>query len=187
MNQFVPYLPLVSVILLVAARLKEMGTRRDTISGPVREQWTLRLFTLVGLLISIGSMVEYYLEGLRMVWLWFILGWICGLSSFAIRRAAIAALGRFWSLHVEIRENHQFVQSGPFRYLRHPVYFSMILELVAFIVICHAWWVAIGIPCLFFPVLMRRLQLEEAALDEKFGPLYAEYRQKTSAVIPGIW
>lgn len=35
-------------------------------------------------------------------------------ASFALRRAAIRALGRFWSLHVEMREGHEFVTTGPF-------------------------------------------------------------------------
>ncbi|NDJ15643.1 MAG: hypothetical protein EBY17_31475, partial [Acidobacteriia bacterium] len=34
-------------------------------------------------------------------------------------------------LHVEIRETHQFVRTGPFRWMRHPTYFSMILELLS--------------------------------------------------------
>ena len=58
--------------------------------------------------------------------------------SFWLRARAIAALGRFWSLHVEIRENHEFVKTGPFRWMRHPVYFSMILELASICLILHA-------------------------------------------------
>jgi protein-S-isoprenylcysteine O-methyltransferase Ste14 len=187
MSQIVPFLPLVSVVALVAMRLEEMGTRRDTVPGPARDTTRLKLFTAIGLLIAAGSMTQYVLEGMHVQWVWFALGWIGGLCSFWVRRTAIAALGRFWSMHVEIRENHQFVQSGPFRYMRHPVYFSMILELLAFVFLCHAWWATLGILFLYGPVLRRRLQLEEAALDEKFGSLYEEYRKTTPALIPVPW
>src|SRR5260221_128453 len=65
------------------------------------------------------------------------LGVLCAVVSFKLRWGAIAALGKFWSLHVEMRENHQFVQEGPFRFVRHPTYFSMILETAAFGLLCN--------------------------------------------------
>ena len=72
-------------------------------------------------------------------------------SRFRLRWAAIAALGKFWSLHVEMRENHEFVQSGPFRFMRHPTYFSMILETAALGLICSAWWMLAVIPFALHP------------------------------------
>ena len=57
-----------------------------------------------------------------------------------IRVMAIRALGRFWSLHVEIREPHQFVQDGPYRIVRHPVYSSFVIEHIAIPLVGNAWW-----------------------------------------------
>ena len=112
------------------------------------------------------------------------LGWTCGLASFGIRRSAIAALGKFWSLHVEIRETHEFVRSGPFRWMRHPTYFSMMLELLALALILQAGWTALLVAVLFVPALLARVRLEEAALVEKFGEAYRAYQRSTPAVIP---
>src|ERR1700748_1771352 len=92
-------LPIVSVILIVALRLKEMGTRRDLIRGEIRERTTFRLLLSTGTLIAIASIVEYCQLRYGIWWPSFVLGWICGIASFAIRRRAIAALGKFWSLH----------------------------------------------------------------------------------------
>jgi protein-S-isoprenylcysteine O-methyltransferase Ste14 len=100
---------------------------------------------------------------------------------------AIAALGKFWSLHVEIRENHEFIQTGPFRWVRHPTYLSMILELLALALICNAFFTLLLIPLFFLPVLIMRIRIEEVALVEKFGDAYRNFQRTKSAVIPGIW
>ena len=117
----------------------------------------------------------------------FIPGALCGIASFAIRRRAITALGQFWSLHVEIRDQHQFVQSGPFRWVRHPTSFSMLLELLAVALILKAGIVLCLVPLLYLPTLAFRLRLEEAALVEKFGPAYQDYMRTTPALLPYKW
>ena len=180
-------LPLVSVLAIYVVRLVELGTKRDLIAGKIRENLTLRLFLLAGTVIFAGSILEFIFRAPRLWWPAFSAGWVCGVASFAIRRQAIAALGKFWSLHVEIRENHEFVQSGPFRFVRHPAYFSMILELLALALICNAFFTLLLIPLFFVPVLVARVRLEEAALIEKFGAAYRDYIQTTPAFFPVKW
>ena len=187
MKPLLAYLPIFSVIAIYIARLRELGTKRDLIAGKIRENLTLRLFLLAGTVIFLASIAEYFWRGARISWPLFALGWICGIASFWIRRKAIAALGKFWSLHVEIRENHEFVRNGPFRFVRHPAYFSMILELLALALICNALFTLVLIPLLFVPVLIMRVRLEEAALVEKFGAAYLEYQRQTPALFPWKW
>ena len=180
-------LPLLAVLIIYIARMIELGTRRNVIAGPVREKLSFQLFWLVGTLIWGGAVVEYFVRGNRLDWAWFIPGALCGIASFVLRRRAIAALGKFWSLHVEIREQHQFVQSGPFRWVRHPTYFSMLLELLAVALILKAGIVLCLVPLFYLPTLAFRLRLEEAALVEKFGPAYQEYMRTTPAFLPYKW
>jgi isoprenylcysteine carboxyl methyltransferase (ICMT) family protein YpbQ len=180
-------LPIISVILIVALRLKEMGTRRDLIPGKIYERTTFRLLLSTGTMIAIASIIEFCLLRHWIWWPSFVAGWVCGIASFAIRRRAIAALGRFWSLHVEIRQEHEFVHHGPFRVVRHPAYSSMVLELLALTFISQAWFTMLAIPLLYGPVLRRRIRLEETALTAKFGEVYAEYRRTTPALIPKPW
>lgn len=187
MSSLLYALPILSVVVLSVARLLELRRKRDTVRGPIRENLTLQLFLVTGLAVSLGSILEYCLRGGGIYWPSFILGWVMGVCSFILRRRAIAALGRFWSLHVEIRENHEFVRTGPFRWMRHPVYFSMILELLAFAALCHAWITALLAPLIFLPVLLMRVRLEESALIEKFGEGYREYQRTTPAIFPRPW
>jgi protein-S-isoprenylcysteine O-methyltransferase Ste14 len=180
-------LPLIAVAILYVARMVELGTKRQVIAGPVRERWSLRIFWLVGTAIWVGAVVEYFARQQRLEWPWFAAGVGCGVASFIIRRRAIAALGKFWSLHVEIREEHQFVQDGPFRWMRHPTYFSMLLELVAVALILKAVLVLILVPLLYLPALAYRLHLEEPALIAKFGDTYRDYMSATPAFLPYRW
>ena len=184
MASAIDYLPIISAVAICAARLAEIGTKRDTLRGAVKEHLTLLLFVLVGMFMVVGSIIEYWLRGHTISWPLFIAGWACAIASFAIRRSAIAALGKFWSLHVEIRDSHQFVQNGPFRFVRHPTYFSMILELLSMALLLNALWMTLVIPLLFFPVLIARIRMEEAALIEKFGDAYKKYQQTVPALLP---
>lgn len=178
------WLPPVAVLVIYVVRMAELGTRRDTVAGPVRERLTLRLFMLAGTLMIVGGITEYLLRTLTLHWPLFLAGGACGLASFTIRRQAIRALGRFWSLHIEIRENHQFVCDGPFRWVRHPTYFSMILELLSAGLILRAWATLGAVSLIFIPALYRRIRLEETALVEKFGSRYTAYQQSTPALLP---
>jgi protein-S-isoprenylcysteine O-methyltransferase Ste14 len=180
------YVPIIVTAAVYAVRLKEISAKRDTVPGRVQENFTFRLFLLVGTLITLSSLVEYLLRG-SFSWIALATGLILAVVSFKLRWAAISALGRFWSLHVEIRSNHEFVQSGPFRFVRHPTYASMVLELVAFALICSAWWTLVIIPVVFIPALILRLRLEEPALVTKFGDAYREYQRRVPMLVPYRW
>lgn len=181
------YLPILTALVVYVVRLAEINRKRETVPGKVQENLTLRLFILIGTLMTFGSLAEYVLRGGGFSWVAFSGGILAAIVSFKLRWSAIAALGKFWSLHVEIRENHEFVQTGPFRIVRHPTYFSMVLELLSFGLIFSAWWMLLVIPFLFIPALILRLRLEEPALVEKFGDTYRDYQRRVPMLIPYRW
>ncbi|MFA6544240.1 MAG: isoprenylcysteine carboxylmethyltransferase family protein, partial [Limisphaerales bacterium] len=80
--------------------------------------------------------------------------------------------------------SHQFVRSGPFRWMRHPTYFSMILELLSAAFILQAPATLMIVMLFFVLAMVERVRLEETALVEKFGDDYRAYQQSTPAVIP---
>lgn len=181
-------IPILCAAAIYVLRLIEIRTKRDTIAGKVSANYTLMLFMAVGTIVFVGSILEYFfVRGKMWAWPWLIAGILCAALSFWLRGKAIAALGKFWSLHAEIRENHEFVRTGPFRWMRHPVYFSMILELVSLCLVLQAFWTLLLVPVLFIPALLMRLRVEEAALVEKFGDTYREYRRQVPAILPLRW
>ncbi len=178
------WLALLSVMGIYLARMVELRAKRDTIPGQVRETRTLTWFVVTGTLMLVGALGETLWRKPEWNTTTFMLGWACGLASFGIRRSAIAALGKFWSLHVEIRDSHEFVRGGPFRWMRHPTYFSMILELLSAAFILQAPVALAVVTLLFVPALVSRVRLEESALVEKFGEAYRAYQRSTPTVIP---
>lgn len=178
--------PLIAVGVAYLARMSEVFAKREVVAGKRFESVTFRLFMLCGILIVAGGIAEFLLRHSVLWWPTFIAGVACSLASFAIRRAAIRSLGKFWSLHVEMREGHEFVTSGPFAYARHPVYFSMILELLGIGLIVNAWITLAVVFAIFAPTLFARVRIEERALLAQFGDAYKKYMQRTPAIIPRI-
>ena len=85
---------------------------------------------------------------------------------------------------MEMREGHEFVTGGPFAYARHPVYFSMILELFSIGLILNAWITLDIVLVIFTPTLIARVRIEERALLEQFGDAYKTYMRTTPAILP---
>lgn len=91
------------------------------------------------------------------------------------------SLGRSFSLLPQARE---LVTSGPYRYVRHPIYLGGFL-----ITLGEVWlrWspLVLALNLIFVAAQVARLRYEEALLERTF-PEYAEYRARTSSVLPGI-
>ncbi len=180
------WLPILAVLAVFGERMREVFAKRQTVQGTKQETLTFNLFMFCGLFMVGGGITEYLLRGLVLSWPIFLPGVLISVASFAVRRAAIQALGRFWSLHVEMREGHEFVTTGPFAYARHPVYFSMILEHTGIALILGAWF-SFGIVLLvFIPTLIARVRIEEQALVAQFGEAYRSYMKATPAIVPGL-
>ncbi len=184
MNLDPHYLPAAAVALIWLERMREVATKRETVPGKRREVLTFTLFMVCGALIFLGGIAEWLLRRPPTNWWLFAIGAALAVASFVIRRKSIAALGRFWSLHVEMREGHEFVRTGPFSRVRHPVYFSMILELIGPALILQAWMALAVVAAIFIPTLWWRLRIEEEALIEKFGAAYLEYSATTPMLLP---
>jgi protein-S-isoprenylcysteine O-methyltransferase Ste14 len=95
-------------------------------------------------------------------------------------------LGRNWSGRVAIKDGHELVTAGPYRYVRHPIYTGALL---GFAGSALALGRAGGIfaVAIMLMVFARKIHLEEQMLDKHFGERYAAYRRSTHAIIPLIW
>lgn len=100
--------------------------------------------------------------------------------------AAHAALGKNWSPMLEIRSEHQLVDWGIYRWIRHPMYSGFLVFGVGMALLS-----ANGLGCAYILVMavmiFTRLPDEETMMAQKFGTAYASYRSRTSALIPFIY
>jgi len=82
----------------------------------------------------------------------------------SLRYAAMRALGPRWTTRVMTIPGLPPVTGGIYRYLRHPNYVGVVLELAAFPLIYSAYWTALLFSLLNLLLLRARIRLEEQAL-----------------------
>ena len=184
MQSTLDLLPVLCAIVLYAARIREFFVKRNVIAGEINERATFLALLVSGTLVVTLALVEYLVRRTGFQTVDFVAGLLIAGLSFVVRAAAVRALGRMWSVHIEIRSEHQLVQSGPFRWVRHPIYFAAILELVGAMFFLNSFYTWIVFWVLFVPSLYARIRLEERAMIAQFGDAYLEYRETTPAVLP---
>jgi methyltransferase len=86
------------------------------------------------------------------------------LAAQALRYAAVRALGERWSVRIVVPPGEPPVRRGPYRFLRHPNYLAVVVELIAAPLLFGAWRTAIAISALDLVALAIRIRAEEAAL-----------------------
>ncbi|HVT95976.1 MAG TPA: isoprenylcysteine carboxylmethyltransferase family protein [Acidobacteriaceae bacterium] len=97
---------------------------------------------------------------------------------------AASHLGRQWRYAAALREDHELIQTGPYRRLRHPIYASMFGMLLA-TGLCWTWWPQFAVAVVFFVIGTEiRVRSEERLLESHFGDRYRDYRARTDAWIP---
>jgi Putative protein-S-isoprenylcysteine methyltransferase len=83
------------------------------------------------------------------------------------------------------RKQHALVTSGPYRWVRHPLYTVGSSLFVAFGMMADNWFIA-GLGILVFILMAVRTPREEANLIEKFGDEYREYMKRTGRFFPKL-
>ncbi|MFA7446489.1 MAG: isoprenylcysteine carboxylmethyltransferase family protein [Flavobacteriaceae bacterium] len=92
-------------------------------------------------------------------------------------------LGKNWSLSVQKKENHQLIQDGIYKIVRHPIYTGLLLLFIGNAIIVGDYRAIIAV-LIVFVSLWLKLKKEEKLLTETFGAKYTEYKNQTKALIP---
>ena len=83
------------------------------------------------------------------------------------------------------RKQHTLVTSGPYRWVRHPLYTVGASLFISFGMMADNWFIA-GLGILTFILMAIRTPKEEANLIEKFGDEYREYMKRTGRFFPKL-
>lgn len=94
-------------------------------------------------------------------------------------------LGRNWSGTPRMKVGHELVISGPYRFVRHPIYTGMLLGLFGSALAAGPVWLVAFI--IFGIVFIRRIGIEEKYMMQLFPDQYPAYRARTKALIPFVW
>jgi len=94
-------------------------------------------------------------------------------------------LGRNWSGTVTLKQGHELIQDGPYRFVRHPIYTGILTGFLGTAIALGQWRGLLAI-ALVVVAFLRKLSIEERWMLEVFGDRYAEYRRRVRALIPFI-
>jgi protein-S-isoprenylcysteine O-methyltransferase Ste14 len=92
-------------------------------------------------------------------------------------------LGTNWSGSVTLKEGHELVRSGPYAYVRHPIYTGLLVALLGTAVACGELRALIGL-AVVAAAFVRKLRIEERFMRESFPEQYARYSAEVPALIP---
>ena len=96
-------------------------------------------------------------------------------------------LGTYWSVTLELRENHRLITQGVYRYVRHPMYAALFLYSIGQALVLPNWVAGPSYFVAFAILFAFRIRAEERMMLETFGDEYAEYMARTKLLVPGIW
>jgi len=95
-------------------------------------------------------------------------------------------LGRNWSGRITIKVGHELVRSGPYRFVRHPIYTALLGMYAGTALLSGQWHALLGFLIAAF-AYWRKLRIEEANLAQAFAAAWDEYRGSTRALLPGLF
>lgn len=94
-------------------------------------------------------------------------------------------LGKNWANQIKIYEKHSLIQTGMYRWVRHPLYASLILMFYGACLVFRNIAALLAVTVVFVPFMYYRALQEERLLTQIFSQ-YGEYRRKTGMFLPRI-
>ena len=96
-------------------------------------------------------------------------------------------LGRQGSGFLVIEDEHELVEKGFYRYIRHPLYSAALLGLLGFGLVFRSIIMTVFVLIVYFLVFKHRLEYEERILEEEFAEKYIKYKTRTKRLIPFMY
>jgi protein-S-isoprenylcysteine O-methyltransferase Ste14 len=186
---------LVSILVIGLAMSAFYRRRADRVGGRVARRGDGPLL-LAGLTLSgiagLGGLIVYAIDPDWMAWSHLQLPRRVRLAGTGL---GIVALGLFWWVFqhlgtnvtptAQTRATHTLVSTGPYRFVRHPMYVSGLMLFAGYFLVSANWF--IGLACgLTFLVLAARTPREERYLAERFGEEYQAYAARTGRFLPRV-
>ena len=97
------------------------------------------------------------------------------------------ALGRNWSISLDVREKHELVTNGIYRRVRHPMYSAFWLWAIAQALLLPNWAAGFAGLAGFGILFFGRVTREERMMLETFGDSYRAYMARTGRIFPSIY
>ncbi len=118
-------------VLIFYLRAEKFAYRGSDLSGVQSSKWTRNMLLFFWWLLLIVPVLEYSFFP-RYSFAVTAAGTVLTVSGTVLRAWGIWTLGEYFSAHIEIRDNHELIESGPYRFIRHPAYAGISCRLLVF-------------------------------------------------------
>ncbi|KWV45574.1 methyltransferase [Bradyrhizobium macuxiense] len=165
--------------------------RREKVLRSARgpRETTLLLISLTGLgivpFIYVGTAMPHFASyAFRPAQAW--LGVLVAVAALVMFRLTHRALGRNWSVSLDVREDHHLITDGIYRTIRHPMYSAFWLWAVAQALLLPNFVAGFAGLVGFGTLYFGRVAREERMMLETFGDEYREYMARTGRIMPRL-
>src|SRR5258708_3850923 len=165
----------------MAFTTKRAVQRRGRWSGP------FLVIALGSIFVRVGFMRAPWVNGLlwQRTLLTGLLADALALAGLAVMLWARVTLGRNWSGGVVLKKDKELVTSGPYRFVRHPIYSGLLLLMLGWAVwrgrSVGFWGLAVVLVLFWI-----KARAEEQLMIQHFGDAYRTYKARVKALIPYI-
>jgi protein-S-isoprenylcysteine O-methyltransferase Ste14 len=170
------------VFLNILLRSK-MPDSQETDKNSIRIIWmTIILSVTAGVFIAIKTNIPIIETNLLKY-----IGLILIIAGVVVRFTAIRTLGKFFTVNLAIDSEHRLIDTGFYKYIRHPSYTGSLLSFLGLAVYLNNW---ISLPVILIPIIgvfIFRINIEEKLLIQQPGLNYSEYMNRTKRLIPFVY
>ena len=179
----------VFVVLVALVKIWEsFYTSKEKDALKYHGDWTLILTALLYFATGIVIVLEFFIINRKLNLYFVIIGLAIFLSAILLRCWSIKTLGNQWAIHVagpsKLNNELALITTGPYKYVRHPIYLSYILDLMGLAIAFSAFYALLFVIIINVPSYILRSLFEEKSALKRFGQQYSEYKNKTSFMIP---
>lgn len=175
------------------SRIQTGGRTRQERIEAIKKEGKSSVVLLIGLFWASFIVIGLYLLNPPwMLWSYITLpswiswiGVVIGILSIPYLLWVQRTLDLYWTLSLEIKEEHKLITSGPYSRMRHPMYSSHFLWNIAlFLISLNLLLLTIYI--IAIPLTYLRMFKEENMMMEQFGEEYEGYMKRTGRVFPRL-
>jgi len=144
------------------------------------------LFPLIFVVIAGDIAIGYAEVGSMPHWL-FYPGEVLFVLGSAFTAWSYSYLGRHRLPYAEVLPDHQIVEDGPYRYIRHPGYVGAMVALTGLSLAVQSWVALLATLLIGGGLFGQRIHVEEQLMISELGDRYRQYVVGTKRFIPFVW
>ena len=153
------------------------------------DKWSIWILVIS---IAIGYSLSFVIAASKTgrIYSWntlFVIGSSLVIIGLIIRIASILTLKKQFTYTVTRIENHELIETGLYKYIRHPGYLGQLIIFLGIATSLSNWLSVLLMMASVFIGFVNRILVEEKFMIQQFGKKYVDYQMRTKRLIPAIF